>query len=214
MRAFAQEPEPAPVIDAPAASASATAATILPEAPPEAPPPLPRKKGLVLASSLGVLGFAGQFRHVAPPAPWMHLTLGYEFFKWLTPFVEGEVAYTDTSVAQDPSKAHSFPILGFGGGLRSTFMLTERVALFGQVDVGLMKADVPKQALLIVGFANAEAFNSYFGARLGVEWYQVDRHFALGAEGGVRDASGFAKQGGSSDTPLMWDAAATIRYTF
>ncbi|MEO6420678.1 MAG: hypothetical protein ABIP39_14800, partial [Polyangiaceae bacterium] len=30
----------------------------------EAPPPLPRKKGLVLNSSLGVLGFLGQFRRV------------------------------------------------------------------------------------------------------------------------------------------------------
>jgi hypothetical protein len=202
------------VIEAPAVSASASTDTFLPEAPPEAPPPLARKKGLVLESSLGVLGFGGQFRHVAPPAPWMHLTLGYEFFKWLTPIIEGEVAYTDTSVAQDPSKAHSFPILGFGAGLRSTFMLTERVGLFAQVDVGLMKADVPKQALLIVGFANAESFASYFGGRLGLEWYQIDRHFALALQGGVRDASGFAKQVGSGDTPLMWDAALTIRYTF
>src|SRR5438309_154064 len=118
--ALAEDPAPVPALETPAASASVSGEPFLPEAPSEAPPPLPRKKGLVLESSLGALGFAGQFRHVAPTAPWMHLTLGYEIFKWLMPFAEGEVAYTSTSVAQDPSKQHSFPILGFGGGLRGT----------------------------------------------------------------------------------------------
>src|SRR5260221_435940 len=33
----------------------------------EAPPARPRRKGLVLESTIGVLGFSGQFRHVAPP---------------------------------------------------------------------------------------------------------------------------------------------------
>jgi hypothetical protein len=208
--------EDAPVSLAPASAASASASgaeTFLSEAPPEAPPPLPHKKGLVLESSLGVLGFGGQFRHVAPMAPWLHLTLGYEFFNWLMAYAEGELAYTDTSIAEDPSKAYAFPILGFGGGLRGTAHFTERFAAFVQGGLGALKADVPKQALFILGFRDAESFNAYFGARVGVEWYQIDRHFALGVGGGVRDATGFAKVSGS-DTPLMWDASATIRYTF
>lgn len=201
---------------APPASASASvgADTFLAEAPPEAPPPLPHKKGLVLESSLGALGFVGQFRHVAPTAYWLHATLGYEFLKWLMAFGEGELAFTDTSVAQDPSKSHSFPIAGFGGGARVTIHLTERVALFGQGSIGAMKADVPKQALMILGFRDAESFAPYFGARLGVEWYQIDRHLALGVHAGIRDATGFSKLATTSDTALMWDGAATLRYTF
>jgi hypothetical protein len=52
-----------------------------------------------------------------------------------------------------------------------------------------------------------------FGGRIGVEWYQLDRHLALSLEGGGRDATGFAKVA-ASDTALMWDAAVGIRYTF
>ena len=66
-----------------AAAAASRAATdaptdVGPEGLAEAPPPRPRRKGLVLESTLGVLGFAGQFRHVAPPAYWLHAQLGYE----------------------------------------------------------------------------------------------------------------------------------------
>ncbi len=215
--ALAQDaPATPPATDAPATSATAavTPESFLAEAPPEVPPPLPQKRGLVLESSLGALGFAGQFRHVAPMAFWMHMQLGYEIFKWLMPFAEGQLAYTDTSVAQDASKAHSFPILGFGGGARVTVHITERVALYGQGSIGAMKADVPKQALFILGFRDAEAFNPYFGARIGVEWYQIDRHLALGFGVGFRDAQGFARLASTSDTPLMWDAALSLRYTF
>lgn len=46
----------------------------------------------------------------------------------------------------------------------------------------------------------------------------VDRHLALTAQGGLRDAPGFKQLaiGGTAtnDTPLMWDAALGLRYTF
>jgi hypothetical protein len=42
----------------------------------------------------------------------------------------------------------------------------------------------------------------------------IDRHLALTAQGGVRDALGFEKVVGGADTPLMWDAALGLRYTF
>ena len=218
--ALAQEPPVTPpATDAPPATASVTASAAAPdsflaEAPPEVPPPLPRKKGVVLESSLGALGFAGQFRHVAPTAFWMHMQVGYEFLSWLMAFAEGQLAYANTSIAQDASKAHSFPILGFGGGARATIRITERVSIYGQGSIGAMKADVPKQALFIIGFRDAEAFNPYFGGRVGVEWYQIDRHLALGFGIGVRDAQGFARLASTSDTPLMWDAALSLRYTF
>jgi hypothetical protein len=193
---------------------STQAQTILPEAPPEAPPPLPRHKGFVLEGSLGALGFLGQFRHVAPTAPLLRVQLGYEFFRWLMAFAEGELAFSDTSVSQDPSKSRAFPIYGFGAGARFTVHATERVAIYAQGSVGALKADVPQNSFGILGYRDAESLGVSFGARLGVEWYQIDRHMALGLVGGIRDATGFAKVARKSDTALMWDGSAVIRYTF
>ena len=105
--------EPAPAAEATPAQINAVAApppadtTLLPEAPEEAPPPPPRRKGIVLDSSLGALGFLGEFRRVAPTAPWLHTSLGYELFKWLLLFGEADLAFTDTSVAQDASKVRA-----------------------------------------------------------------------------------------------------------
>jgi hypothetical protein len=179
-----------------------------------APPALPRHKGFVLESSLGALVFLGRFRQVAPPAPWLHAQLGYELFPFLMFFAEGELAFTDTSVAQDPSKSRAFPLYGFGGGARLTVHITDRVALYGQGSLGAMKADIANNALANVGFRDAEALGLSITGRVCVEWYQVDRHFALGLGVGVRDAKGFARTGPQSDTPLMLDASAALRYTF
>ena len=180
----------------------------------EAPPPLPRKKGIVVESRIGALAFLGRFRQVAPTAPWFHVDAGYELFRWLFLFGEGELALTDTSVAQDPSKARAFPIYGIGGGARVTLHVSERVALYGQGSLGGMKADVARNAFALLGYKDAESLGIYLGGRLGVEWYMVDRHLALGLGAGIRDAKGFAKTGPVSDTPLMVDAALALRYTF
>jgi hypothetical protein len=188
-------------------------ASLLPEAPEEAPPPPPRRKGIVLDSSLGALGFLGEFRKVAPTGPWLHTSLGYELFKWLLLFGEADLAFTDTSVAQDPSKSRAFPIFGFGGGGRLTVHVSDRVAVFGQGSFGLMKADIANNAFRVLGYKNAESLGLYAGGRLGVEWYQIDRHLALGLAFGVKDATNFARTLGS-DTPLLWDAGVSLRYTF
>jgi len=185
-----------------------------PEGIAEAPPPRPRRKGLVLESTLGVLGFAGQFRHVAPPAFWMHTQLGYEVLGWLMLFGEGELAFTETSESQDESHTKAFPLWGVGGGARATLHATPRFALFAQGEIDGLLADVPHNALTVLGFRNAESLGLSFGARVGVEWYQIDRHLALTAQAGARDATGFAKVAAASDTPIMWDAALGLRYTF
>ncbi|MGO9835216.1 MAG: hypothetical protein ACLP1X_13470 [Polyangiaceae bacterium] len=186
------------------------------EAPsPDEPPPMrPRRAGLVLESSLGALGFVGQFRHVAPTASWFHGQLGYEVTRWLMLFGEGELAYTDTSESVDESHVAAFPIWGVGGGGRATFHATERVAMFVQGDVDALVADVPHGTLAIYGFRSAESLQPAFGPRLGLEWYQMDRHLALSLQGGARYANGFAKFLASSDIPVLWDAAACLRYTF
>lgn len=174
----------------------------------------PRSKGFVLDAHVGALGFLGSFRRLATTAPWLHVQFGYEPFRWLLLFGEGELAFTDTTVGQDASKVRAFPIFGFGAGARATWHVTERVGLFAQPSLGAMKADVPDQALAIVGFRNAESLQPYFGGRIGVEWYQMNRHLALSVMGGARSASGFARDGKNNDGPYLWDASGGLRYTF
>ncbi len=155
----------------------------------------------------------GQFRHVAPTAPWFHVQAGYEILDWLMLFAEGELAFTDTSEVEGPSQVYGFPIFGFGGGARVTVHATHRFAIYAQGTLDALKADVPNGALADLGYKNAESLGAAFGGRIGIEWYQVDRHMALGLSGGVRDATGFAKTVGS-DVGLLADASAAIRYTF
>ena len=179
----------------------------------EAPPPRPRHKGLVLESTLGVLAFGGQFRHVAPPASFLHTQLGYELLSWLMVFGEAELAFTDTSESQDALGSRAFPLYGFGGGVR----VGPRVGSFGvfmQADVGALAAEVPHDALADLGFRGAERLGAEIGGRVGFEWYQRDRHLALTLQGGPRLAQGFSKFETSRDLPIMWDAAAGLRYTF
>ena len=184
-----------------------------PAAPAEAPPPPPYRKSVVLDSSIGALVFLGKFGKTAPPAPLLRVQLGYELFKWLMLFGEGELGFTDTSRSQDPPKTRAFPIFGFGGGARLTVRFTDRFGVYLQGDIGAMKADIRRRALEIIGFKDAEDLGLYVGGRLGVEWYQLDRHFALGLTGGLRDATGFKRTIGT-DTPLAFDAGASIRYAF
>jgi hypothetical protein len=207
--------QPAPItgaIDLDKDAASGALADV-PEPPAEAPPPPPYKKTLVLDSSVGALAFLGKFGQTAPTAPWLHTQLGYEIFTWLMLFGEGELAFTDTSGTQDPPKTRAFPIFGFGGGPRLTVRFTDRFGVYAQGSLGAMKADIRTNALTIIGYKNAESLGLYFGGRLGLEWYQIDRHFALGVTSGLREATGFKRTVGS-DTPLAFDAGASIRYAF
>ena len=182
--------------------------------PPEAPPPPPYKKTVVIDSSIGALAFLGQFGKTAPPGPWLHTQLGYELLSWLMLYAEGDLAFTDTSGSQKPPKTRAFPIFGFGGGVRFTLHVTERVGIYAQTGLGAMKADVASRSLAIIGFREAESLGLYLGGRLGFEWYQLDRHFALGLNAGVRQARNFTKSGGASDNGLALDGGASLRYAF
>ena len=191
----------------------------VPAAPPEAPPTAPYKKSIVVDSSLGAFVFLGQFGKTAPPAPWIRTQVGYELFSWLMLFGEGELGFSDTSKSQDPPKTRAFPLFGFGGGARVTARFTDRFGVYIQGSLGAMKADIRRRALEIIGFRDAEDLGLYLGGRVGVEWYQLDRHFALGLTSGLRNATGFKRvggggSGGGSDTPLAFDAGASIRYAF
>jgi len=231
--ARADDPPPAPTAAQPATGASG-AVTINPgdvdlekdarpsaalEAdvagpPPEAPPPPPYKKTLVLDSSLGALAFLGEFGKVAPPALWLRTQLGYELFKWFMLFGEGEIGFTDTSRSQDQPKTRAFPVFGFGGGARFTVRFTDRFGAYVQGSLGGMKADIRTGALRLIGHRDAEELDLYAGGRIGLEWYQIDRHFALGLQSGIRHAGGFKRLGAASDTPLAFDGGVSLRYAF
>jgi len=174
----------------------------------------PRRPGLVLESTLGVLGFAGNFRHVAPPAYWVRGQLGYEVTSGLMLYADGEAGWTDTSESQEEANTFAVALWGFGGGVRGTVHWSERVAIYAQGEVGALTADVKHDELTVLGFRNAESLNPSAGARVGIEWYQLDRHLALAASGGARYAVGFAKVVGPTDLPLLWDAGLSLRYTF
>ena len=186
------------------------------DAPPaETPPAEPYRRSVVLDSSIGAIGFFGEFGKVAPPGPWLHAQLGYEVLRWLMLFGEGELAFTDTSLREAPPRTRAFAMFGGGGGARFTARFSERIGAYAQASLGMMKADIGRNALGNLGFRGAESLDVYACGRLGIEWYQVNRHFALGLAVGARLAQGFEITGvRTSDTPVLGDAAASLRYAF
>jgi len=174
----------------------------------EVPPPPPRKSGVVVEGSFGAMGFLGKLNTVSPAASMFHAQLGFEPFRWLMVFGEGDLSFTSTRYSP-PSRGYS--MYAFGGGGRITLDLTERVSVYGQVDFGLMA--VSSNVLHSYGFYDAENLNGYIGGTAGLEWYQADPHYALAIYGGVRDSQGFHRAI-SGDIGLAWRGAAAIRYAF
>jgi hypothetical protein len=174
----------------------------------EVPPPPPRKKGFVLETSIGAMGFLGKLKNVSPTASMLHMQLGYEPFRWLMAFVEGDIAFTSTRYIE-PSRGYA--IYGMGGGARITARFSERVAGYVQGDLGVMETS--SDLLHTYGFYDAENWNLYFGGMLGLEWYQINPHYALALNGGARKTPGFERTVGS-DPAISWLGGVAIRYTF
>jgi hypothetical protein len=174
----------------------------------EVPSPPPRKKGFVLDTSVGAMGFLGKLKNVSPTASMLHMQLGYEPLRWLMAFVEADIAFTSTRYIE-PSRGYA--MYGVGGGVRFTARFSERVGGYVQGDLGLMETS--SDVLHTYGFRKAEDWNLYFGGMLGVEWYQVDPHYALALNGGARKTPGFERAVGS-DPAISWLGGASIRYTF
>jgi hypothetical protein len=210
--AFAQEPRPAAPENV---NLEGTATTVKePETFAEAPPMEARTKGFVLDATAGALFFLGQMGKVATPAPHFRAMFGYEPFRWMLLFARGELAFSTTGNLEEPPFKRAFPIFGFGAGLRATAHITERVAVFAEASIGVLKCDIATRALSNLGLPDAEKLRPDALARLGVEWYQLDRHFAIGLAAGARVATGFSRLGPKADTPLLGEAQATLRYTF
>jgi hypothetical protein len=179
---------------------------------PEAPPPPPRAQGFVLQGSVGALGHLGPLKNVSPTAPWFHLLFGFEPLSFLMAFVEGDVAFASTSYANPPPEPRSYAFYGFGGGLRLTLHPTDRVGVYAQGSVGF--SSISEDVLHVYGYEDADSLNLYYGGMLGVEWYQVNPHYALALHGGVRNYdAGMARDVGGG-AAIAWIGGASIRYAF
>lgn len=178
----------------------------------DAPPPPPRKKGFVMESSVGVFGQAGHLKNIAPAAPWFGLRLGYEPLRWLMVFAETDLFVANTAYAHPPPPPRSFAFFSFGGGVRLTFKPTDRFGIFLQGSLGAGRAT--EDVLEIYGYQHAEELGLYQSAELGLEWYQVNPHLALGMHGGVRLYPRTLKRDRDTQPPLGWLSGVQLRYTF
>jgi len=174
----------------------------------EVPPPPPRKRGVVIESGIGMMGFLGKLNNISPTASLFHLQLGFEPFKWFMVFGEGDLGFTSTRYTSVP---RGYAIYGAGAGGRITVALSDRISIYGQVDFGFMEAS--NDVLVTYGFPDADSWNGYFGGGGGLEWYQPDPHLALALNGGVRKTQGFQRSI-SGDPALSWLGSVALRYTF
>src|SRR5882672_4755961 len=174
----------------------------------EVPPPPPRKRGLVVETGIGMMGFLGKLKNISPTASLFHLQVGFEPFKWFMVFGEGDLGFTSTRYTTVP---RGYAIYGLGAGGRITVGMNDRVSIYGQVDFGMMEAS--NDELVTYGFPDADTLNGYFGGGGGIEWYQPDPHLALALNGGLRKTQGFQRSI-SGDPALSWLGSVALRYTF
>lgn len=179
---------------------------------PEAPPPPPRHHGLVLESALGALDELGPMKNVSPLSPWFHVQLGFEPLKWLMVLGETDLAFANTSYAATPPPARTYVLFGFGGGVRVTVKPTDAIGVYAQGTLGVAK--VSNDSLYTYGYLDANTLHPYFGGVLGLEWYQVNPHYALALNGGVRDYNALLDRTLGGGTALALIVSAALRYTF
>jgi hypothetical protein len=178
----------------------------------EAPPPPPRRHGLTVESGIGALGHLGPLKNISPVSPWFHLKIGFEPFPWLLAFGETDLVFSSTEYAHPPPEPRTYRLYGGGGGLRVTIRVGERLGVYGEGSAGL--ARVSEDVLEVYGYRSAADFHPYFGGRLGLEWYPVNPHLAIGVFGGLRSyASGLARER-STESALCWLSGVGLRYTF
>ena len=126
----------------------------------EVPPPPPRKRGLVVETGLGMMGFLGKLKNISPTASLFHLQVGFEPFKWFMVFVKvilvSPARATRRCLAATPSTE-----LGAGG--RITVGVSDCVSIYGQVDFGMMEAS--NDELVTYGFPDADTLNGLFPGR-------------------------------------------------
>lgn len=173
-------------------------------------PPAPRRRGVVIEGSVGALGHLGDMQNISPIAPWFRLQAGYELFDWLMLFGEADVSLARTSYASRPPEPRTYALFGFGAGARVTWQAFEHVGFYAQGDLGL--ASVDQDVLSTYGYRDADRLRPYFGGFLGVDWYQVNPHYALTFYVGARDYVQTFERIAGDRPPLALLSAIALRY--
>ena len=153
-------------------------------------------------------GSSGKLNTVSPTASMIHMQLGYEPFRWLLVFAESDLAFTSTRYAAPVARLRH---LRLRRG-RAVHRPRERTRFAVRANRLRRNRREPRRPprLRIQGRRQLEWLLRR-GRRL--EWYQVDPHYALALNGGVRKAQGFERLGGS-DSALAWLGGVALRYTF
>lgn len=177
------------------------------------PPMAPFRRGPLVEGTLGAYAPLGPLKNVTAPGPWLRLSAGYDFSKWLAVFATGDAAFLSTGRAPPPPGERAFVIWGFGVGVRVSIPATERLRFPLRFDVGAHKAS-DDGVLKTYGFTATNDLGSgtSYGATAGVEWRAPSRHFGVIVEGGVRNDAAFS-YAGKTDKPLAIVAGASLHYT-
>lgn len=193
------------------ASVSAARADDAPSAP--VPPMAPFRRGPLVEGTLGTYAPLGPLKRVTAPGPWLRISAGYDFSKWLAVFATGDAAFLATNRASPPPGERGYVLWGFGVGARVSIPAGERWRFPLRVDLGAHKAS-DGGVLETYGFNSTHDLASGFsyGATAGVEWRAASRHFGILVEGGVRNDAAFS-YAGKSDAPLAVVAGASLHYT-
>lgn len=177
----------------------------------EAPPPPPRHSGMVLEAGSGVLFPMGALRHVSPPSPWFQVHLGYEPAQWFMVSINGDFTLANTSYAARPPAPRTYAHYAIGAGARFQFELADWLAAHGQLELGA--SEVTEEVLVQYGYTQADQLSFHYGARLGLEWLQINPHLSLGLQCTFRNYPGLDRTNdASAPTALM--TALALRYAF
>jgi hypothetical protein len=178
----------------------------------EAPPPPPRRHGLSVETAVGVLSHLGPLAHVSPTSPWFHLQVGYEPFRWLMVFGEGDLVFSNTSYAAQPPPPRTYRLYGFGPGLRFSLPFSERFGGYLEGSAGLSR--VSDDLLAIYGYSHAASWEFYVGGRIGLEWFAPNPHLAVAVSAGTRVYQAGLQRERSDEMALALLGNLGIRYTF
>ena len=114
--------------------------------------------------------------------------------------------------ANPPPEPRAYALYGGGGGLRFTVKPTDCVGIYAQGSLGV--ARVNEDVLYIYGYRNADQWGLDDGGELGLEWYQVNPHYALALHGGMRNYQAVLGRYCSGEQALAWTGGASLRYVF
>lgn len=176
-----------------------------------APPMAPFKRGPLVEGTVGMYAPTGKLKNYSSPGPWMRVSLGWDFTRWLSAFVTGDAAFLSTNRAPPPPGERGYILYGFGVGARVSIPASERILFPIRVDLGAHRV-ADSGVLATYQFNSARELDVSYGATVGLELRAATRHLGIILEGGIRN-DGALTQSGRSDSPLAVVSALSIHST-